>query len=244
MVKTFLSVVFSLFLVLSVGAQAPVGTSTATSTLRQQARERLLERLQQVKDQRKQQIVLRLDERFGKLNNTLTTHFNDVLGKLEKVLERIGTRADKAQSRGLNVSAVRTAIADAQKAIADAKTAVSAQTAKTYPITITTENKLREDVKKVRQSLFNDLRAARAAVVAARDAVHKAAVTLAQIPRVDEIGGTTTAPAATSTSEEQQRRKIGGDKDKHGCLIAAGYTWCESKQKCLRTWEEGCNATP
>lgn len=33
---------------------------------------------------------------------------------------------------------------------------------------------------------------------------------------------------------------IGGDKDEHGCLIAAGYSWCETKQKCLRTWEEGC----
>lgn len=35
-------------------------------------------------------------------------------------------------------------------------------------------------------------------------------------------------------------RLIGGDKDSHGCLIAAGYSWCEAKQKCLRTWEEKC----
>ena len=34
---------------------------------------------------------------------------------------------------------------------------------------------------------------------------------------------------------------IGGQKDEHGCLITAGYTWCESKQKCLRAWEESCN---
>lgn len=36
---------------------------------------------------------------------------------------------------------------------------------------------------------------------------------------------------------------IGGEKDKHGCLSAAGYTWCESKQRCLRVWEEGCSST-
>ncbi len=36
---------------------------------------------------------------------------------------------------------------------------------------------------------------------------------------------------------------IGGDKDAHGCLIAAGYSWCESKNKCLRPWEENCPAT-
>jgi hypothetical protein len=35
-------------------------------------------------------------------------------------------------------------------------------------------------------------------------------------------------------------KPIGGDKDEHGCLIAAGYSWCEAKQKCLRTWEEPC----
>ncbi len=33
---------------------------------------------------------------------------------------------------------------------------------------------------------------------------------------------------------------IGGEKDEHGCLVAAGYTWCENKGKCLRTWEEPC----
>lgn|GEM_PF-3092178 len=35
-------------------------------------------------------------------------------------------------------------------------------------------------------------------------------------------------------------RPIGGDKDANGCLIAAGYSWCEAKSKCLRTWEEEC----
>ncbi|MDD5290775.1 MAG: hypothetical protein PHZ04_01535 [Patescibacteria group bacterium] len=33
---------------------------------------------------------------------------------------------------------------------------------------------------------------------------------------------------------------IGGDKDEHGCLGPAGYSWCEAKQKCLRVWEEAC----
>lgn len=33
---------------------------------------------------------------------------------------------------------------------------------------------------------------------------------------------------------------IGGDRDEHGCIGSAGYTWCESKQKCLRVWEEDC----
>jgi len=37
---------------------------------------------------------------------------------------------------------------------------------------------------------------------------------------------------------------IGGDKDEHGCLGPAGYSWCEVKNKCLKVWEEKCEGTP
>ena len=33
---------------------------------------------------------------------------------------------------------------------------------------------------------------------------------------------------------------VGGDKDSHGCIGSAGYTWCATKNKCLRVWEESC----
>jgi hypothetical protein len=35
----------------------------------------------------------------------------------------------------------------------------------------------------------------------------------------------------------------GSDRDSHGCIGSAGYTWCEAKQKCLREWEEPCTAS-
>ncbi|MFH1367280.1 MAG: hypothetical protein ABIH38_04850 [Patescibacteria group bacterium] len=41
---------------------------------------------------------------------------------------------------------------------------------------------------------------------------------------------------------ENTNQLIGGDTDEHGCLIAAGYSWCESEAKCLRIWEEDCPA--
>jgi len=34
---------------------------------------------------------------------------------------------------------------------------------------------------------------------------------------------------------------VGGDRDEHGCIGSAGYSWCQAKQKCLRVWEENCN---
>ncbi|MFH1134331.1 MAG: hypothetical protein V1735_07645 [Nanoarchaeota archaeon] len=36
---------------------------------------------------------------------------------------------------------------------------------------------------------------------------------------------------------------VGGDRDEHGCIGSAGYTWCKEKQKCIRPWEETCAET-
>ena len=40
--------------------------------------------------------------------------------------------------------------------------------------------------------------------------------------------------------EPEEKPVIGGDRDEHGCLIAAGYRWCPSTEKCQRMWEEYC----
>ena len=38
----------------------------------------------------------------------------------------------------------------------------------------------------------------------------------------------------------RKEEMTGGDRDEHGCIGSAGYTWCEPKKKCLREWEEPC----
>jgi len=43
-----------------------------------------------------------------------------------------------------------------------------------------------------------------------------------------------------ATSIRTSEPLVGGDKDEHGCIPSAGYTWCEALEKCLRTWEEEC----
>lgn len=42
--------------------------------------------------------------------------------------------------------------------------------------------------------------------------------------------------------EPAEEEIVGGDRDEYGCIGSAGYTWCEVKEKCLRTWEEECEA--
>jgi hypothetical protein len=32
---------------------------------------------------------------------------------------------------------------------------------------------------------------------------------------------------------------VGGDKDRHGCIESAGFSWCELDSKCIRPWEIG-----
>ena len=34
---------------------------------------------------------------------------------------------------------------------------------------------------------------------------------------------------------------VGGENDANGCLIGAGYTWCDSHQSCIRSWETPCS---
>ncbi len=45
---------------------------------------------------------------------------------------------------------------------------------------------------------------------------------------------------AEQEEENQQQQIIGGDQDEHGCMLMAGYSWCDAEQKCIRPWEEGC----
>ena len=51
------------------------------------------------------------------------------------------------------------------------------------------------------------------------------------------VGRQTSEKAANITSPQNL---VGNDRDEHGCIGSAGYTWCEVKKKCLRTWEESC----
>ena len=162
-------------------------------------REELKVRLEKVKDEKKVQIVERLSESVNALNEKMTTHFLEVLEKVDKVLENIVSRTDKAETHGLDVSAVRTATTAAHTAIASARTAVETQAGKAYSFDVTTEENLKVDVGEARQALHNDLTAVKEIVRQAHVAVKDAAVVLAQIPRVDDLEVETNEDNSTST---------------------------------------------
>lgn len=39
------------------------------------------------------------------------------------------------------------------------------------------------------------------------------------------------------TTSKNMAAKVGGDKDKHGCIHSAGYTWSEINKTCIRPFE-------
>lgn len=144
-------------------------------------REKLEERLAKVRDMRKKEVIRRAAEELNRLNERWTKHLSNVVEQLRGVLRRIVTRTEKARAQGLNVEPVLTEIEQAEKAIKNAEEAIRAQAAKTHDITFVTEAELRKATQEARSALFSALRSIRDLVVAARDAVHQAAVTLAQI---------------------------------------------------------------
>lgn len=38
-------------------------------------------------------------------------------------------------------------------------------------------------------------------------------------------------------SPESKPLIVGADKDAHGCIPSAGYTWCAKTNQCVRPWE-------
>jgi len=165
----------------------------------EQYRQELKNRLKQIKDERKRQIVERVYNNINELNKRLTDHFTNVVDKLDQILEKITSRTDKAAANSRDVSGVRTKINNAKNALASARTTIKIQADRVYTLNISTESALKLDVGQARQTFHADIVKVRQVVKAARDAIHEAAVTLAQIPKIDELE---LPPATTSPTNQ------------------------------------------
>ena len=154
----------------------------------QTKREEFRTKLAEIKDARKRKIVELIGLRFEKLNERWVNHWNKVLARLAEILTKIGTRADKAEAAGRDVSAVRAAITAARAAISAAQDALNTQAGKTYVIEITNEENLGQNVRETIQLARGDLRGVREKVREARQAVIEALRVLKGIRGVDAVG--------------------------------------------------------
>lgn len=124
----------------------------AVATKREEFKARLLV----IKGEKKRALVERIDAKLSKVNAKHSDRFAQVLSNLQATLDKMSEDVDKTK---------------AQAAIDGAKTAVEAQAAETYTITISTETALRSDVGAVTSQLRLDLMATHKTVVDAKQAV-------------------------------------------------------------------------
>ena len=161
---------------------------------------RLNEKLKTLKDERKKQIIQKVNTEIQALNARKLDHYSNVLNQIEEVLKKVGTRVDNASARGLNVATVRTNITAVETAIATARTAIVAQSTKVYTVAITTEENLKNDTGVTRQALREDLSVVQNLVKTAYTALRTTAVSLAQIPRINQSNGSATSTATTTAT--------------------------------------------
>lgn len=161
----------------------------------QEMRQTLLQKLQQFQNQTKARIVSNVDEQLRELNERLLNHYSDLLGQMEAVLANIQSRIEKVAALGTDVTDMDALVVAARNKIQEARAAITTQATKVYAVVVENEDDVRAEVGVARQALHEDLTVVRNAMVAARDAVHAAAVALAQLPNVS------VEPSATSTGE-------------------------------------------
>lgn len=166
----------SLFLVLALSLSfvAPALAQTITPTTTRPARST-------IRDEKKRTTVERIGQQISRLNSNRAAIMLRHLSKIEETLNKIEDRAKKLEQAGKDISAVKTAIEKAHAAIAAARGIIDVQTTKTYPINITTEDKLGSAVSSARSTFAADLKAAHQSVVNARRAVRDVLVALSKI---------------------------------------------------------------
>ena len=119
-------------------------------------RELFRQKMQTVRDEQKRKIVERADAKIAEINKRRTDAMTRHLDKMGEILVKVKARGGDTTAAGA--------------AVADARTAVVAQAAKTYTITISTDDKLKFNVGEAMKALKTDLQAVHQKIVDARKA--------------------------------------------------------------------------
>lgn len=172
-------------------------------TANEENRLELKEKLQVIKDERKQELVLKIEEKITNINSRRTENMSEAITKLQTILNSIKGKTTALKTNGTNTASVDTAITEAETALAKASTDVQAQAQKSYTITVTDETTLKQNVGSTIKQLTEDLRNTYKSVIAAKQAVQKAARELKKVwhdVKLTPTITTTAIPTMTITS--------------------------------------------
>lgn len=131
-------------------------------------------RLEAFKDKRKAQIAERVNTNLNRINQNQVEQMQKHISTMTSILDKLEARVNQSTPDIKNPALAKQAIADARAAISSASSALAAQTEKDYTITVTSENKVREDAKAMRDQLHTDLKALREQVRNTKGAVSSA----------------------------------------------------------------------
>lgn len=145
-------------------------------------REAFQQKVASIKDEKKRQLVERIDNKLSTVNINRTNRMSENLEKLTNILDGIREKTSTAKENGKNTNTVDTAISKADTAIQNAKTAVQTQAGKEYVITITAtgSGQLKNSVGATTKQLQADLSASHKLLVAAKQAVQQAHMELSK----------------------------------------------------------------
>lgn len=137
-------------------------------------------KIKEMADQKKAEIVTRIDNQLGVVNTRRTTHLTEAVGKIEAVLERLITKTNVIKARGVDTNEVERSITSAQNAISSSRSAISLQMSKEYIIPVINNETLRINTGGVVKQLEMDLQIVNKSVINAKQAVQEVAQQVAK----------------------------------------------------------------
>ncbi len=120
-------------------------------------------------------------DKFNLLNTKWVGHWQNVLDRLSKILDKMDARSQQLAQDGADISDYEKLSDEARKDIAEALTLLGEQAGNTYVFNITTESRLGTEVSKVTAQYKADIAATHKAVKAAREAVKAAFTSLKDV---------------------------------------------------------------
>lgn len=144
-------------------------------------------KLEKFKDQRKAALTQKLSTNLNTINQNHTRQMTKHLEAMTAILAKLENRVNSGAPDIKNPDDARLAINSARAALSTATSAVSAQSENDYTVTVTSESKIKTDVKEKRDKLHTDLSAVRELVREAKKSVSDA-VRTAKSGRIGETG--------------------------------------------------------
>ncbi len=128
-------------------------------------------KLDAFKDKKKAAVAERVNANLNRINQNQTDQMRKNLSTMTSILDKLEARVDRGSPDVKDPAATKIAIASARATIATDTAAVTTQSGKDYTISVTSETRIREDVKTMRDKLFTDLKTAREGVIGAKQLV-------------------------------------------------------------------------